>query len=43
MRARAENGWVVHVFKAEHLFLEIIYSEKDMQKMDIILKFIQTN
>ena len=35
MTARAENGWAMHVFKAEHLFLENIYSEKDMQKMDI--------
>ena len=35
MKARAENGWAMHVFKAEHLFLENIYSEKDMQKMGI--------
>ena len=35
MKAIAENGCAMHVFKAEHLFLENIYSEKDMQKMGI--------
>ena len=27
---RAKNGWAEHAFKAEHLFLENIYSEKQM-------------
>ena len=32
---RAENGWAQHVFKAEHLFLENIYSKKQMDQMGI--------
>ena len=32
---RAENGWADHVFRAEHLFLENIYSEKQMRQMGI--------
>ena len=33
--SRASNGWSSHVFKAEHLFLENIYSEKQMKVMGI--------
>ena len=32
---RAENRWAQHVFKAEHLFLENVYSEKQMEQMGI--------
>ena len=32
---RAENGWAQHVFKAKHLFLENIYSKKQMDQMEI--------
>ena len=32
---RSKNGWVDHVFKVEHLFLENIYSEKQMVQMGI--------
>ena len=32
---RAENGQAEHAFRAEHLFLENIYSEKQMVKMGI--------
>ena len=32
---RAENGWADHVFRAEHLFLENIYSKKQMRQMGI--------
>ena len=32
---RAENRWAQHVFKAEHLFLENVYSEKRMEQMEI--------
>ena len=35
LQARAKNGWCDHVFKAEHLFLENIYSEKEMKRMGI--------
>ena len=35
MDPRAQNGWAEHVFRAEHLFLENIYTEKQMQKMGI--------
>ena len=35
LQARAKNGWCDHVFKAEHLFLENIYSEKEMKRMEI--------
>ena len=37
---RAENAWADHVFRAEHLFLENIYSEKQMRQMgiDILLR-----
>ena len=31
----AKNGWADHVFKAKHLFLENIYSEKQMVQMGI--------
>ena len=33
MDPRAENGWAEHVFRAEHLFLENIYAEKQMQQI----------
>ena len=33
--SRAENGWSKHVFRAEYLFLENIYSKKEMIKMGI--------
>ena len=35
MNPSAENGWAEHVFKAKHLFLENIYSEKQMVRMGI--------
>ena len=35
IEARAPNGWGNHVFKAEHLFLENIYSEQQMKIMGI--------
>ena len=35
LNPRLENGWANHVFKAEHLFLENIYTEKQMKKMGI--------
>ena len=35
IKARAPNGWSHHVFKAEHLFLENIYSEQQMKIMGI--------
>ena len=41
---RLENGWANYVFKAEHLFLENIYTEKQMKKIGIDnLKSIQKN
>ena len=33
--SRAENSWSQHAFKAEYLFLENIYSKKEMIKMEI--------
>ena len=35
MDPRAEKGWTNHVFKAEHLFLENIYAQKQMVLMGI--------
>ena len=35
IESKASNGWSSHVFKAEHLFLENIYSEKQMKVMGI--------
>ena len=35
MDPRVKNGWANHVFKAEHLFLENIYSQKQMACMGI--------
>ena len=35
MDPRAKNGWANHVFKAERLFLENIYSQKQMVLMEI--------
>ena len=35
IESRATNGWSSHVFRAEHLFLENIYSEKQMKLMGI--------
>ena len=35
LNPRLENSWANHVFKAEHLFLEKIYTEKQMKKMGI--------
>ena len=35
MDPRAQNGWADHVFRAEHLFLENIYTEKQMRQMGI--------
>ena len=35
IEARAPNGWSHHVFRVEHLFLENIYSEKQMRIMGI--------
>ena len=35
LQARAKNGWCDHAFKAEHLFLENIYSEKEMKRMEM--------
>ena len=35
LEPRAKNGWADHVFKAEHLFLENIYSQKEMVLMKI--------
>ena len=35
MDPRAENGWANHVFKADHLFLENIYTWKQMVAMGI--------
>ena len=35
MDPRAKNGWANHVFKAERLFLEHIYSQKQMVLMGI--------
>ena len=35
LEARALNDWNNHVFKAEHLFLENIYTEKQMKIMGI--------
>ena len=35
LESRAKNGWSEHVFKAEHLFLENIYTEKEMEIMVI--------
>ena len=35
MDPRAQNGWAEHVFRTEHLFLEYIYTEKQMQQMGI--------
>ena len=35
LQSRAENGWCQHVFKAEYLFLENIYSTKEMFQMGI--------
>ena len=32
---RATNGWADHVFKAEHLFLENIFTQKEMTSMGI--------
>ena len=34
--SRAKNGWRKIIFKTEHLFLENIYSEKEMQEMGIL-------
>ena len=35
MDTRAKNGWAEHAFRAEHLFLDNIYTEKQMQQMGI--------
>ena len=35
MDPRAQNGWADHVFRAEHLFLDNIYTEKQMRQMGI--------
>ena len=35
LEARAPNGWSNHLFRAEHLFLENSYSEKQMRIMGI--------
>ena len=35
LEPRAKNGWADHAFKAEHLFLENIYSGKQMVSMGI--------
>ena len=35
INSRAKNGWANHVFKAEYLFLENIYTKKQMTKMEI--------
>ena len=32
---KAPNGWADHVFRSEYLFLENIYSEKEMKQMKI--------
>ena len=32
---KATNGWADHVFKAEHLFLENIFTQKEMTSMGI--------
>ena len=32
---RVQNGWAEHVFRAQHLFLENIYTEKAMREMGI--------
>ena len=32
---RATNGWTDHVFNAEHLFLENIFTQKEMASMGI--------
>ena len=32
---RATNGWTDHVFKAEHLFIENIFTQKEMASMGI--------
>ena len=32
---RATNGWAYHVFKAEHQFLENIFTQKEMTSMGI--------
>ena len=32
---KAPNGWADHVFRSEYLFLENIYSEKEMKEMKI--------
>ena len=35
LQSRAENGWFKHVCKVEYLFLEKIYTEKEMYQMGI--------
>ena len=35
IRSRAEHGWFEHVCKAEYLFLENIFSAKEMYQMGI--------
>ena len=35
IESRAINGWSEHVFKAEYLFLENIYTEKEMKIMGV--------
>ena len=35
IESRATNGWADHVFKAEHLFLENIFTQKEMASMGI--------
>ena len=35
IESRATNGWADHVFKAEHLFLENIFTQKEMGSMGI--------
>ena len=35
LQSRAENGWFQHVCKVEYLFLENIYTSKEMYQMGI--------
>ena len=35
MDPRAQNGWAEYVFRAEHLFLENVYTKKQMRQMGI--------
>ena len=35
INSRAKNGWADHAFKVEYLFLEKIYTKKQMTKMEI--------